>query len=118
MADVVSGYTLTGDHDPDLWFVIRRGSADVGVVLLTEHRASKQAELLYMGLVPAARGDGIGRVAVRHAQRLACERRADRLVLAVDTRNSPARAAYANAGFFPWATRVVYTRPRPAAANG
>lgn len=113
MADVLAGYQQTGDHDPALWFYLRAEGADVGALLLTEHRASKQLELMYMGIVPEARGQGFGKLAVQAAQKIARMRSADRLVLAVDARNDPAKRIYEQAGFESWATRVVYARSKP-----
>ncbi len=110
MPDVLSGYRQTGDHDPELWQVIRHGDHDAGVLLLTEHRTSQQLELIYMGIVPEHRGFGLGRMAVERAQMFTQQRGADRLVLAVDARNSPARDVYQSAGFDPWASRLVYVR--------
>ncbi|MEM8865740.1 MAG: GNAT family N-acetyltransferase [Planctomycetota bacterium] len=113
IADVLSGYEQTGDHDPALWFVLRQADEPAGVLLLNEHRSSRQVELTYMGVVPSARGRGIGAAAVTAAQKEAARLKADRLVLAVDDRNLPARKVYQHAGFKPWATRTVYIRPAP-----
>lgn len=111
IGDVIDGYQQTGDYDPALWFLLNRQGEDAGVLLLNEHRASRQIELTYMGVVPAHRGAGIGLQAVAAAQRVAKNQQAERLVLAVDDRNGPARAVYRAAGFRPWASRTVFIRP-------
>lgn len=113
VADVLDGYEQTGDYDPGLWFVLRQGEAAVGVLLLNEHRASKQMELTYMGVTPSARGRGVGHAAVRAAQSAASKRKVEQLVLAVDDRNAPAIAVYTEAGFTAWAQRSVLVRPLP-----
>lgn len=120
MADVIAGYRETGDHDPELWFLLQQetknGLQDVGACLLTEHNSSHQIELIYMGVTPAGRGQGIGSASVAHTKRMVAERQAERLVLAVDTRNHPARNIYRSAGMTPWASRVVYVRNKSETA--
>ncbi|MEM9186632.1 MAG: GNAT family N-acetyltransferase [Planctomycetota bacterium] len=111
VGDVLDGYEQTGEYDPDLWFVLRQDDREVGVLLLNEHRGSGQIELTYMGVAPTARGRGIGRSAVEAAQAIALKRGAERLVLAVDNRNTPARNVYKQVGFRHWACRYVYLRP-------
>lgn len=113
ISDVIAGYRETGDHDPQLWFLLRSADKDVGACLLTEHKSSRQIELIYMGVTPAGRGKGIGRAAVAEIRRITSDREADRLLLAVDTRNHPARNIYREAGMTVWANRVVYVRYAP-----
>ena len=67
-------------------------------------------ELVYMGLVPDARGNGWGRAMVRHAQWLARRRDRSQLVLAVDQKNLPALAMYEAASFVGWDNRSVWMR--------
>ena len=113
MADVLAGYEQTGDHDPALWFVLRHSGQDVGVLFLCEHQSSRQMELIYVGVCPPARGQRLGYQAISTAQKIAADRKTERLVLAVDTRNTPAKAIYETTGFQTWTQRVVYLRPRP-----
>lgn len=110
--DVMYGYQCIGEFQPDLWEILTLDGRDIGVLLLTEYPATRQLELVYMGIVPAARGQAAGAVAVNRAQAVACRRGVDRLVLAVDARNDPAQAIYQRAGFRPWARRYAYLRPR------
>ena len=56
------------------------------------------AELVYMGLLPEARGQGLGSRMLGEAMRIAEEAQARRFILAVDEANSPALAAYQHAG--------------------
>jgi ribosomal protein S18 acetylase RimI-like enzyme len=63
-----------------------------------------------MGVVPEARGQGLGISIVRHAQYLARAAGRERLVLAVDAANEPAIAVYAAAGFVCWDRRSVFLR--------
>ena len=62
---------------------------------------------MYMGLIPAARGQGHGRRIVRHALATATEVGGQQLVLAVDGANRPAIATYDHAGFTEWDCRTV-----------
>lgn len=78
---VVLGYHRTADVD--------RHGADT---------AASTAELVYMGLVPAARGGGLGHALLRSAIEQAEWSGADRLILAVDRKNVPAQRVYAAAG--------------------
>jgi ribosomal protein S18 acetylase RimI-like enzyme len=110
MADVLDGYERTGEFSPDRWFFIRNGGEDVGCLLLNDHPAQQQWELVYMGIVPEARGNGWGRQATRFAQQLAKAAGRERLILAVDATNDPAVSAYTNTGFFEMLRRCVYLK--------
>lgn len=110
MDDVLTGYQATGPFDPDRWRIVRRVGRDVGCLLLADHPAADQGELVYMGLVPAARGSGLGVQMVRFAQYLTGQAGRGRLVLAVDAENAPALALYASAGFLRWDQRSVFLR--------
>lgn len=110
MPEVLDGYRATGVFDPNRWRFIRELERDVGVLLLTEHAAANHWELLYVGLVPAARGQRLGHIAVRHAQALAYASGAERIVLAVDADNFPAIKMYNETGFQLWDRRTVFVR--------
>ncbi|MBI3839162.1 MAG: GNAT family N-acetyltransferase [Planctomycetia bacterium] len=108
--DVLEGYRATGLFDPARWIIVRHQGSDIGCLLLTDHPQSDQWELVYMGVVPEARGHGWGVAIARHAQWLTRQAERKRLVLAVDAANAPALAAYATAGFVAWDHRSVYLR--------
>lgn len=114
MNETISGYRATGVFRPENWLFVRSGAEDVGVLLLADHGTSEHWELVYMGLVPAARGKRIGAAIVQHAQQLAHRAGVARLVLAVDAANSPAIKMYNESGFLAWDTRIVYVRFAPA----
>ena len=109
-ADVLASYRATGRYDPKLWLFVRREGRDVGVLLLTRHLPHPHWELVYMGIVPEARGNGFGWQVSQHALWRAGQGGAERLVLAVDQANRPAMAAYQRAGFARWDTRRVFAR--------
>ncbi|MGE3406101.1 MAG: GNAT family N-acetyltransferase [Pirellulales bacterium] len=113
--DVLSGYRATGLYDPANWFFARQGGQDIGCLLLTTHPAGLEIadsplELVYMGVVPAARGQGFGRGLVRYAQWHARRLGRRRLLLAVDASNQPAVRTYAECGFTAWAMRQVWLK--------
>jgi len=80
------------------------------VLLLADHPSARHWELVYMGLVPEARGRGWGRQITQHAQLMARRAGVDRIVLAVDAANSPALEMYRAAGFEKWDRRHVLVR--------
>lgn len=110
--DVLAGYTSQGRHIPEHWYFVQSGGADVGVLILADHPAAENCELVYMGVIPAARGGGLGAFVVRRALGIASALGARRLVLAVDADNRPALALYRRAGFIEWGRRTVYARRR------
>ncbi|MEM9352820.1 MAG: GNAT family N-acetyltransferase [Planctomycetota bacterium] len=105
--DVLEGYKHQGEHDPDLWFTASADGEDVGVLILARH-PSPVIELVYMGVVPSARGNGWGHDIVRFAQWRSRENHAERLVLAVDASNEPALRMYTRAGFQRFQSKSVH----------
>jgi hypothetical protein len=79
-------------------------------LLLADYPEQENWELLYVGLIPSARGHGWGREITRHAQWLTRQARRPRLVLAVDAANEPALRMYAALGFRAWERRRVFVR--------
>lgn len=108
--DVLQGYQATGVFSPERWWFVRRDNRDVGCLLLTDHPEFDYLELLYMGLIPEARGNGWGVEVVRFAQWQTREADRSRLVLAVDADNGPALASYEACGMLCWDRRGVYWR--------
>ena len=108
--DVLQGYRATGVFDPARWLIVRQSGNDVGCLLLADDPDSNQWELTYMGVIPEARGRGMGRAIVRHAQWLAAQAGRERLVLAVDANNEPAIGVYAAANFVQWDERRLFLR--------
>jgi ribosomal protein S18 acetylase RimI-like enzyme len=103
--DVLESYRFGGTSH---WFVAMNGDEPVGCLLLADHPRQENLELVYMGVVPSARGRGWGAKLVRQAQWIARQSARQRLVLAVDETNWPALAIYQAAGFQVWDQRVCY----------
>lgn len=110
VADVLDGYRHTGTYDPHNWFLVRSRGSDVGCLLLADHPDLDEVELIYMGVVPEARGLGFGKRLARHAKRHTLHTGRSRLILAVDAENDPALSGYASAGFLPCYERYVFLR--------
>ncbi len=112
-------YRQSAAFDARLWFrVFDTGPASgqpIGCVILANHSADESAdggviELVYMGLVPQARGRGLGRAVLDRAIGIAREFGADRMIMAVDLQNGPARRLYQDAGFTSLLIETVWVR--------
>ncbi len=108
--DVLAGYRSTGVFDPRHWLIVRHDRRDVGCLLLADHPRLDNMELLYLGLIPAARGHGWGKQLAGRAQWLARLAGRRRLVLAVDAANAPAVRTYTAMDFQAWQRRQLYVK--------
>ncbi|MCH2115246.1 MAG: GNAT family N-acetyltransferase [Pirellulales bacterium] len=130
-ADIIDGYAAQGDLGGAGWYFVcnqpstdaghqpARNSTypqedarqqDVGALILASHGEGGSWELVYMGIVPAARGQGYGWQILQYALWQARLGKADRLVLAVDQSNEHVLRMYRRAGFIVWDRRTVYAR--------
>lgn len=107
--DTIAGYRATGEFRPEAWSLVQHQGEDVGCVLVGFH-PPWMAELIYMGLIPRARGRGWGRVLTNWALWTAQQMNCAVLSVAVDGRNTPARRAYEQAQFAPFDQRRVMLR--------
>jgi ribosomal protein S18 acetylase RimI-like enzyme len=97
--EVIAGHKAQGIHDPQLWWLARSAGQPAGVLLLTQMPDAPELDVIYVGVVPEARGRGFGLELVLKAiyeTRLAEQRQ---LTLSVDARNEPARHLYRKVGF-------------------
>ena len=108
--DVLLGYRATGEFESRHWLIVRHGSLDIGCLIVANHPGQDTCELIYMGVLPEARGRGWGILMVRYAQWLASQSGQSRLVLAVDAANEPALRMYAFTGFRAWDKRSVFVK--------
>ncbi|MBX9790032.1 MAG: GNAT family N-acetyltransferase [Pirellulales bacterium] len=97
--DVLAGYRVTGRFDPRHWLLAHVEGVDLGCLVLADDPRLDQWELIYMGLVPEARGRRWGRLLVAHAQRLSARAGRKRMMLSVDRANAPAVRTYTHLGF-------------------
>lgn len=97
--EILAGHRGQGKFYPEFWWLVRQGTAPVGVVLLAEMPDAPVWELAYLGIVPEQRRRGIARTMTLRAMHALRARAAARLLLAVDTRNTPALELYRSLGF-------------------
>jgi ribosomal protein S18 acetylase RimI-like enzyme len=117
VTEILASHQRQGVFDTNLWRLLWHHDQPAGVLLLTRQPAWDEWELSYLGLVPAARGQGLGRAAIRSALHRARAARPAHLVVSVDTRNHPAWHPYADLGVQPWEERLPYLLLLPAAAG-
>jgi GNAT superfamily N-acetyltransferase len=108
--EILTGFRAIGTFHPNHWQLARHNGRPLGCVLLADHPRLDTMELLYLGLIPNARGQGYGRQLVRRAQWLAQCTGRGRLVAAVDAANTPAVQTYTATGFQTWQRRELFVR--------
>jgi GNAT superfamily N-acetyltransferase len=108
--DVIAGHKGTGEFDPGLWGVLMSNEQAMGVVLLNRIPLSDALELTYLGLVPDARGKGLGDLCMRQAFWLTGQVKRRRISLAVDSTNRPAMSLYYRHGLQRIACKVALMR--------
>lgn len=100
--DVLNGYRTCGDSsDWEWWLVTAPSEGPVGVVVVAEVSQAATWELLYLGLIPKARGQRFGRSMVTWVLNQAHAAGMIAVTLSVDTRNEPALRLYESLGFQP-----------------
>lgn len=99
LEDVLASHRGTGQFDPRLWLLARRGDEMLGLILLAPIPERGSMEIVYMGLLPSARGRGFGSALVRQAVEQARQRAILRLTVTVDIANEPAIQLYRRFGF-------------------
>jgi ribosomal protein S18 acetylase RimI-like enzyme len=118
--DVIAGHKASGsEFDPMWWFLLRERGEPRAVLLLARTAAHGTAELVYLGLVPPARGRGLADAVMKQAlHTVAASRSATTLALAVDAGNAPALRLYHRHGMRRIGSKVALMRqlqsPRPA----
>lgn len=113
--EVINGYEATGSSGKTHWRTLYFGGRAVGCVLVAVHAALEISELVYMGLVASARGQGLGAALLMEAERLTLAAGLSRMVIGVDAANTPARKHYEDAGYSLWEEkRVLLWFPKPA----
>ena len=101
-------YRAAGDSRDRWWWLLRWQDREIGCLILADHRAYDQMELVYVGVVPEFRGQGLGQIAAQRSRSIAGQLGRKRVVLAVDARNTPALTMYDRAGFVRSETRRLY----------
>lgn len=117
MDDVIAGHKSAGEFDASLWRLLYRPASTtggtptpLGVLLLSPISLADAVELVYLGLVPAARGQKLGDLMVKQALATTLERKLNRLTLAVDAQNAPALRLYFRNGLVRVGRKVAMMR--------
>lgn len=97
--EALAAHRASGGFDPALWQVFHSPDGTVGVLLCVEHSERRVREIAYMGVVPHARGRGIGRAMLCHTLEQARRADCDFLEVAVDACNRYALEIYRHLGF-------------------
>ena len=107
-SDVLAGHRATGIFDPSRWWVVKRGDAPAGVLLLNGIVGQPALEIVYLGVAQASRGTRVADALLSRAVAEMRRANARQLALAVDERNGPARRMYARWGFVQAAGRDAW----------
>lgn len=108
--DILTGHKGTGDFASDLWLLASDDAGQPLAVLLLAPIAGAALELVYLGVCPAARGQGLATSLLRHAMSLARARGLQRLSLAVDSANVPALRLYYGHGMYRICSKIAMMR--------
>lgn len=113
----LAAHRATGRFDPALWEVFHSPDSAVGVLLCVDHPDRRVREIAYLGVVPEARGRGIGRAMLRRALSQARSAGCDSLEVAVDADNRYALEIYRLSGFSVERRMAVHLRLRTAVVD-
>jgi mycothiol synthase len=108
--DIMAGHRASGEFNPQFWFLLTDHEVACGVVLLSRVSRAENAELVYLGLVPAARGRGIADLLMRQALCASRQMNLGRLTLAVDALNAPALKLYFRHGMQRVGSKIALMR--------
>jgi len=108
--EAIDSHRVSGEFQPSQWKIYRHRNQDVGLILLNSHPDQNAWELVYMAILPEARGVGYGRDILLAALSDAKAAGQFSIILAVDGRNHPARRIYEDVGFSELEVRAVHAR--------
>jgi ribosomal protein S18 acetylase RimI-like enzyme len=106
--EILDGHKADAGCNLEHWWLASDADGPVGVLLVNESAEWEAWEVAYVGVVPEARGRGMGRQLMLKALTAAHEANVAQLTLCVDARNTPALRLYQELGFEPYDEREVY----------
>jgi ribosomal protein S18 acetylase RimI-like enzyme len=110
IVDVLEGHKAAGEFDPKRWLLLLEYGQARAVLLLNRSLHADALELVYLGLVPDARGRGLGDWMMKLALASTAEAGCAELTLAVDARNDPALKLYFRHGMQRVTSRIAMLR--------
>lgn len=110
ISEVIEGHQQQMSVDLPNWWLVREHSTDVGVLLTQPLPKENVWDMVYMGVVPAARRRGLGRHIMSFVLHQAKEAETKAIQLAVDARNTPAVKLYNQLGFVPWEEKALFLK--------
>ena len=116
-AEALAGYRRIGQFDPAGWKLFSTGDGPAGLVLMSFHPEQKFWELVYLGIVPQARGQGLGRCLLLRGLHWAHDRGGEGVFLCVDSTNQYAVDIYKSCGFVEGGLQAVHWRPAAGVAT-
>ncbi|MEL7472128.1 MAG: GNAT family N-acetyltransferase [Planctomycetota bacterium] len=108
--DILDSHRAAGEHDPTLWRLAYIDDRPEGICLVNPNADTGDAELVYLGLSTELRGRGVGAWLLARGMDETCRRGIDRMICAVDLRNTPALALYRRFGFTETSQRSAFVR--------
>jgi mycothiol synthase len=97
--DILTGHKNSGLFQSHRWRLARIDGRPAGCILLSENPLRRVLEVAYMGVHPDFRGRALGRALVSEGLSIAYREQFEKVTLAVDAANAPARRLYGSAGF-------------------
>lgn len=97
--DVLASHKESGLFTPQSWWIVYRESRPAGCLLMNQSHDMQTGEIVYMGVEPEFRGQGLGLTLLSHAGWVAGQMGLVTMRLAVDVDNWPAKRLYEQFGF-------------------
>ncbi|MGQ0635239.1 MAG: GNAT family N-acetyltransferase [Planctomycetaceae bacterium] len=117
-AEILEAHRDTGTFDKALWRIYQSNGHDAGLLLAADHFGRHAREIVYLGVIPAQRGRGLGRAMLQSALGEAGRTGVRTVEVAVDVRNSYAADIYRELGFEEVSVLAVHLRLRPGVCEG
>jgi ribosomal protein S18 acetylase RimI-like enzyme len=112
--EIISSYFPDNQSKNAWWLTNGEEDKPVGVLLFDKGPEPSVLELSYLGLIPSARGRGLGGTALAFVNRIAGESGYRCVSVTVDARNEPALRLYQRHGFVETERRDVFLAVWPA----
>ena len=116
--DILASHKDTGKFDPSTWWLVCKDGEPHGCALFSAVPDAASCELVYLGLSPEVRGQGLGKhLLAMGLEELRRKHASWPMTLAVDKRNAPALHLYGALGFRSFGDRIAFVRPVRALAR-